>query len=128
MRAVRGISYTDRMPDTLELVELVEQAARRRLKVNGPERVLVQPAVDSEGEEALRVTLVIRPESVSLITGDEALDLISDVRRGFDQVGEGRFPLIEYATNEEIAAAERETAQEKAQADSEEDEQDDDDS
>ena len=89
------------MLKTADIVTLTEQAARKWIAV---ERVLVEPMVDSQGDEALRVTLVLDPEAVDRITGDQALDVLVDIKRAVRAAGDERLPIIYYATEEDLAA------------------------
>ncbi len=89
------------MLDTSRIIELAEQAARKWIAV---ERVLVEPTVDSQGEEALRVTLVLDPQAVERVTGDQALDVLVDINEALQNAGEERLPIIFYATEEELRA------------------------
>jgi|GEM_PF-5540693 len=57
------------MLDTAKIAELSAATARKWIAV---ERVLVEPMVDSQGEVALRVTLVLDPETVERVTGDQS--------------------------------------------------------
>jgi hypothetical protein len=57
---------------------------------------------DSEGNEALRITVVLKPEASGKFTGDQALDLLVDVQQALQGAGEQRLPIIEYATEGEL--------------------------
>jgi hypothetical protein len=87
------------MLDSARVAELTEQAARKWIDL---ERVIVEPTVDSQGEEALRVTLVLDPEVVGRVTGAAALDVIVEIRQALQSVGDNRFPIIDYATEQEL--------------------------
>lgn len=83
-------------------VRLVGQVAKAHL---GPEqviRVAAEPAIDSEGREALRVTIVIRPGAAKQLGGDAVLDTLVGVQERLQEMGEQRFPIIEYATEQEL--------------------------
>jgi hypothetical protein len=64
--------------------------------------VIAEPFVDSQGDAALRITIVLRPNVAMRLTGDAVLDTLVQIQRRLSQEGEERFPLIEYATREEL--------------------------
>ena len=89
------------MLDTVKIAELAAAAARQWIAV---ERVVVEPTVDSQGEEALRVTLVLDPQKVERVTGDQALDVLVDINEALQAAGDERRPIIFYATEQELRA------------------------
>lgn len=83
-------------------VRLVGHAAKAHLGSEHVVRVATEPAIDSEGREALRVTIVIRPGAAKQLGGDAVLDTLVNVQARLQEMGEQRFPIIEYATEEEL--------------------------
>jgi hypothetical protein len=65
--------------------------------------ILSSTAVDSEGHEALRITIVIKPGAASKIGGDAALDTLVQIQDRLRREGEERFPIVEYATPKELS-------------------------
>jgi len=61
-----------------------------------------QPTVDSEGRDALRITIVIESGAAARIKGDAALDTLVQIQDRLREAGEERFPIVEYATKEEL--------------------------
>ena len=61
-----------------------------------------KPFIDSEGHDALRITIVLRPGGLDRIEGDATLDTLIQIQRKLQEAGEDRFPLVEYATEGEI--------------------------
>lgn len=96
--------------------EIASRVARTRVNGSGLERVLTEAATDSEGHDALRITLVLKPAAVQKLTGDEALDLLVGIQQGLRSQGEHRFPIVEYATEKEL-----EPGDDQDEADSNED-------
>lgn len=94
--------YGEGMLNTADLDAIVERAARTHLGLDNYVRSYTKPWIDSMGEEVVSVTLVILPGAADRIGGDRALDMLSDVHQTFARSGEGRFPLIEYATEQEL--------------------------
>ena len=62
---------------------------------------MLEPTTDSEGEDAWQVSIVLKSENVS---GDEVIDLIIELRRALQLVGDERFPIVDFATEAELAA------------------------
>jgi hypothetical protein len=93
----------------LELVkvnDVVNRAATATLKRQaGVQRVFSEPASDSEGLEALRITIVLKRGSADKISGEKALNTLVGIERALREAGEDRFPIIEYVTEEELESS-----------------------
>jgi len=76
--------------------------ARTRVAEANLERIVTEPATDSEGKEALRIILVLKPGAAKILTGDQALDLLVGIQQKLQAEGEERFPIVEYATEQEL--------------------------
>lgn len=83
--------------------EIALHAAQLGIANNGIEKVLTEPATDSDGNDALRITLVLTPAAVQSLTGDNALDILVNIQQSLSREGEERFPIVEYATETELA-------------------------
>jgi hypothetical protein len=94
------------MSDMLNM-EQVTQISTEIAKANfGPEnvvRVESEPTADSQGEEALNLLIVIAPSIVDTIDGEAVLNTLGQIIDRLQQAGDERFPIIEYATEEELA-------------------------
>jgi hypothetical protein len=66
-------------------------------------RVISQPTTDSVGHDALNVTIVFSDASQEL-NGRGAVDIIVRVQRELENAGDERFPIIEFATEDEMAS------------------------
>ena len=84
--------------------DIVARIARRRLPAAGLERVMSEATVSSMGSEALKITLVIKEDTVARVSGDAALNILVDVRNSLEAAGEERLPILEYATEKELSA------------------------
>lgn len=60
--------------------------------------VRTEPALDAEGKDALRITLVITDDVAQTLTGAQLGHLLLDVHDSLLKQGDERFPLISYAT------------------------------
>lgn len=90
------------MLDSQAITQIARKVASAQVAA-GLERVVTEPATDSEGNEALRITLVLKPDAAKKLTGDEALDLLVAIQQKLRAAGEERFPIVEYATEQELA-------------------------
>jgi hypothetical protein len=95
--------YDIAMHELLKVNGVVKKAASAALKRKaGVQRVFSEPAADSEGLEALRITIVLKRGSADKISGDKALNTLVGVERALREAGEDRFPIIDYVTEEEL--------------------------
>jgi hypothetical protein len=61
-------------------------------------------ADDSEGHEALRITLVLAEEAVDGLTREQLVGLFKEVRECLQREGEERFPMLTFATPADFEA------------------------
>lgn len=87
------------------IIEIVCEVATANLAARNVDRVLSEPTIDSEGREALKITIVLRPEAVPELKGDSVLDTLIKVQDRLRDAGEERFPILEYATQDELEAS-----------------------
>lgn len=85
-----------------QLQKLMTDVVHGRLPKMQLEQVLTEPMIDSDGENALRITLVLSTESARALTGDETLGLLVEVQESLRREGEERFAIIEYATQDDL--------------------------
>jgi hypothetical protein len=57
--------------------------------------------IDSEGHDALRITIVLNPRGTHKIKGDATLDTLIQIQAQLRAAGEDRLPLVEYAAEGE---------------------------
>lgn len=68
------------------------------------ERVMSEPTIDSTGSEALRVTIVLKPGAAARLKGSAVVNTLLKIQDRLLESGDGRLPIVEYATEEELAA------------------------
>lgn len=95
------------MPNEQGMGAATLDVARLNLGEDNVNGVIVEPAIDDQGNEAVRVTVVLRPGAAERIKGDQALGFLSDLRDKLWESGEQRLPLLSYATEEELAQSHR---------------------
>jgi hypothetical protein len=103
LRPFQAIGYT--MLDEKRIREIVQEVANANLTSANITSVSSSAAVDSEGHDALRITIVIKPGSASKIKGDATLDTLVGIQDRLRAEGEERFPIVEYATKKELSAS-----------------------
>jgi hypothetical protein len=86
------------------ILEIAQEVASAKLTSANVSSVSSSAAIDSEGHEALRITIVIKPGSESRIKGDATLDTLVGIQDRLRSEGEERFAIVEYATKRELSA------------------------
>jgi hypothetical protein len=92
------------MLDEKRIEEIAQEVASENLASSNISSISSSTAIDSEGHDALRITIVINPGSEARIGGDAALDTLVGIQDRLRREGEERFAIVEYATNEELSA------------------------
>jgi len=85
-----------------QISAIAEEVARAKLSPDLVSQVLAEPATDSEGHEALRVTIVIETGAAKRLKGDSVLDTLVQIQERLREAGEDRFAIVEYATQDEL--------------------------
>ena len=68
-------------------------------------RVFSEATSDSQGDDALHITIVLKPGGADKISGDMALDTLVEIERALLEASEDRLPIIDFATEEELEAS-----------------------
>jgi hypothetical protein len=97
--------YDDEMVDELRIRNIATTAATANLSSGAVSSVKTDLAIDSEGDPALRITIVIAPGAAERISGEAALATLQQIQKNLWDAGEERFPIVEYATEEELSEA-----------------------
>jgi hypothetical protein len=92
------------MLDEKRIREIAQEVAIANLASTNVTSVSSSPIIDSEGHDALRITIVIEPGAESRIGGDAALDTLVGIKSRLRREGEDRLAIVEYATKEELDA------------------------
>ena len=100
-----AICYRGAMLELTEINDLAYKAASAALHGQvGVLRVISEPMADSDGQDALRVTIVLKRGGIDNVTGDGALNTIVGVGQALSAAREDRFPIIDFVTEEELEA------------------------
>jgi hypothetical protein len=90
------------MLDERNVSEIARTIAADNFTSAAVARVVSEPFIDSEGERVVRITIVLNPGFPDRIKGDDALNTLVGIHARLRDEGEERYPLIEYATEEEL--------------------------
>jgi hypothetical protein len=86
-----------------DVIDIARQVATANLGSGNFTDVRSAPTVDLDGHDALQITIVLTSESTaSSITGDAALNTLTQIHEGLRNVGDERFPFITFATETEL--------------------------
>lgn len=88
-----------------ELRQITEESVRAAFPTDTLDHAEVEPILDSRGEDALRVRIVLRPGAPDRISGESLLRLLVRLRQTFEARGEERAPIVQYATTDELSSA-----------------------
>lgn len=88
-----------------QVEKVVREAASTALKGSARVQGVSSSATsDSEGQEALHITIVLSGGNIDEISGDKALDTLVSIESALRAAKEERFPIIDFATEEELKA------------------------
>jgi hypothetical protein len=85
-----------------EVSQIVEAVASANLTPSVVRTVVTQPTTDSQGGDALRITIVIAPGVATSVPGNAVLDTLIMTQDRLREAGEHRLPIIEYAAEDEL--------------------------
>jgi hypothetical protein len=92
------------MLDLEKVTQISSEVAKANLPPQGVVRIESEPTVDSEGNDALHLMIVVAPEAADKITGDAVVDTLVQIHDRLRDAGDDRFPIIEYTTEAELEA------------------------
>jgi hypothetical protein len=90
------------MLSTARIDDISRDVAERTLPSHSVERVESTETIDSEGQSAVRVLIVLRPNVVQKLKGDAVLDTLVSIQNKLSDAGEERLSIVEYATEDEL--------------------------
>jgi len=93
------------MIENEKIAQIAAQIATENLSVSSVSTATSESTVDSEGRDALKITIVLTPGSTAAIKSKASavLDTLVQIKKKLQEEGEERFPIVEYATSEELA-------------------------
>jgi hypothetical protein len=93
------------MSELADVVDITTEVVDANTAPTAVRAVHVKPSVDSTGDEILRISIELSPEAAEMLRGTVPLDILVQLHDRLWEKGETRFPLIDYATTDELAAA-----------------------
>ena len=93
------------MLDLEQISQIVRDVAARNLGAKTVEWIDSQSTTDSEGQAALRITIVLAPDVANKLKGDAVLNTLVEIQDQLRAQGEERFPILEYGTEDELFAS-----------------------
>jgi hypothetical protein len=85
-----------------QISQIVSDVVRANTTPTSVRSVTTQPATVFEGEEGLRITIVVTPDAVTQLEAGPVLDTLVQIQDRLREAGEERFPIVDYATEEEL--------------------------
>jgi hypothetical protein len=64
--------------------------------------VMSEPIIDSRGEEALRITIVVTPGSEDTLSGEQLVDATVRIHDDLQMQGEERQPYVKFISEDEL--------------------------
>ncbi len=95
--------YRSRVKPEDAFAKLIQQALVSELGAENVVRVEYEPAIGSQGQDALKITVVIAPGAVKKLSKGASLDALVRLQARLSEMRENRTPIIEYATEAELA-------------------------
>ena len=90
------------MLDLEQVTQISSEVAKANLPPQGVVRVQSEPTVDSQGQDALYLTIVVAPEAADRVSGDAVVNTLVQIHDRLRDAGDDRFPIIEYTTEAEL--------------------------
>ncbi len=89
----------------MQVNKIVERAAANAFSRGVVGRVEASPTADSEGNDALDVLIVLNTPEADSIRGEQTVEAIFCIQQDLLNAGERRFPIVEFATEEELSGS-----------------------
>ena len=94
--------YKSRITPEEGYIRLIRQALVTELGDENVERLETEPTTDSWGQDALKITIVIAPDTTRRFKSGAVLDALVSLKERLFELGEHRTPIIEYTTEAEL--------------------------
>lgn len=95
--------YRSRIKPDEVFRRLIEKTFVEQLDAENVVRIDYEPTTDSQGDAALKIIAVITPGAPERMKGGAVLDALISLRSRLHELGDERSPIIEYATEAELA-------------------------
>ena len=88
-----------------QIEQIAKEMAVRHLSPQAVDHVSSQQIVDSQGRDAVRITITLTSKVGHQLNGDAVLDTLVAIQHRFAEQGEDRLPIVEYAEAGEVTEA-----------------------
>jgi hypothetical protein len=95
--------YRSKVKPREAFAKLIEHIFVSELGAENVDHVTLERAIDSLGAEALRIVVVITPNATKRLKDAAALDALVKLQSRLRDMREPRTPIVEYATEAELA-------------------------
>jgi hypothetical protein len=95
--------YLSRVTPKEAFKRLVQQAIVDEIGKENVVRVEHEPTTDSQGREAIKITVVLTPGAVQRLDDGAVLDALVSLNLRLREMREDRIPIVEYATEVELS-------------------------
>ena len=86
-----------------EIEEIAVQAAADTIGARHILHAIVTPTTNAAGEDAIGITLVIKPSAHKALLAGKSLDTLVLILERLGALKDDRWPIISYATEEDLA-------------------------
>ncbi len=93
------------MSEAPDIVRITTEVVNANTSPQSVQSVTATSSADSTGEQALRISIVLSSKAANILQGEIPLNILVQLRDRLEAAGENRFPIIDYATTEELAAS-----------------------
>lgn len=90
------------MLGTNEISRIVTQAVEANSEPDSVRRVMTEPTATFDGEDAVRITIVLTPEAVNKLASGDPGDVFIRVWNALRAADDPRFPILDYTTEAEL--------------------------
>jgi len=88
-----------------EIGRIAKQVAIRHLPPDIIDDVTSRPTLDSEGHDAVLITITLKSKAATGLSGDDVLDTLVEIQSQLAKHGEDRLKIVEYQeTGESVEA------------------------
>ena len=93
------------MLSSAEIGQIAKQEAVQHLPPEAIDGVSSQDTLDSEGRDAVRITITLKAKVAQQLKGDDVLDTLVAIRSRLAEAGESRLSIVEYEETGEAVEA-----------------------
>lgn len=88
-----------------QVEQIAQEVATEHLSPGVIDAVSSEETVDSQGRDAVRITITLKAETAKTLTGDGVLDTLVAIQTRLAEKGDQRLPIVEYEEVGELSEA-----------------------